>query len=108
DPAAVNPAIVVSRAAGAWPAVMGVPARWGRSEEGARMARRGNTIAALAGWGFVAWAALLWTQTIESSIVGVAVSLLVAWSLAPLGPVARPWRLLEPRRILSLVRLTAF
>jgi multicomponent Na+:H+ antiporter subunit E len=69
------------------------------------MARRASTIAALAVWGFVAWTALIWTPTVESSIAGAAVCLLVAWPLASLGAVIRPWRMLTPRRLLAIIRL---
>lgn len=54
-------------------------------------------VLALACWAMVVWVLLTWTRTAEQIIVGVLVSLTVAVALAPLGPVAGPWRLLDPR-----------
>ncbi len=66
------------------------------------MASRGKTVAALTFWCFVAWMALTATLTIESIAAGLVVSLLIAWSLAVLGPVVPPWR------VLSMLRLSPF
>lgn len=54
-------------------------------------------IFALACWCMTVWVLLTWTRTSEQIAVGAAVSLAVAVVLAPLGPVAGPWRLLDPR-----------
>ena len=35
----------------------------------------------------------------EGALYGLAVSIAVALILSPLGPVARPWRILRPRRL---------
>ncbi|MFF0267181.1 Na+/H+ antiporter subunit E [Kribbella sp. NPDC004536] len=66
------------------------------------MARRATTVGALTFWCFLIWLALTGLLTVEAVAVGLGVSLLVAWSLAPLGPVARPWRMV------SMLRLTGF
>jgi multicomponent Na+:H+ antiporter subunit E len=57
----------------------------------------------LALWSGIAWVLLTWTATVEQAAYGVAVSIGVAMVLSPLGPVARPWRLLRPGRLLRLV-----
>ncbi len=62
-------------------------------------------VVGLAAWCFVAWLALAWTVTVESVVVGVVVSLLVATPLARMGPVVPPWRLLSPRRFVAIARL---
>jgi multicomponent Na+:H+ antiporter subunit E len=72
------------------------------------MTRRATTVVALAIWCFIAWSALIWTPTVESSIAGAALSVLVAWLLASLGPVVRPWRMLMPGRLPAIVRLTGW
>jgi multicomponent Na+:H+ antiporter subunit E len=54
-------------------------------------------IFALACWAMVVWVLLTWTRTVEQIAVGVVVSIAVAAALAPLGAVAGPWRLLDPR-----------
>lgn len=64
-------------------------------------------VAALALWSGLAWALLTWTATIEQIAYGVAVSLATAVVLSPLGPVARPWRILHPRRLWRLAALVA-
>ena len=45
--------------------------------------------------------------TVELVAYGAAVSVAVAVALAPLGPVARPWRLLSPRRLARLAAVVA-
>lgn len=55
-------------------------------------------------WSATAWVLLTWKATAEQLTYGAVVSLAVALALSPLGPVARPWRLLRPSR---LVRLAA-
>ena len=58
-------------------------------------------------WSGAAWALLTWKATVEQIAYGVAVSLAVAVILAPLGPVALPWRLLRPDRLWRLAALLA-
>jgi multicomponent Na+:H+ antiporter subunit E len=58
----------------------------------------------LAAWCFAAWLLLTWTMTLEVVLVGAASALGIAIVIAPVGPVAAPWRLLRrPVRLLSLV-----
>lgn len=64
-------------------------------------------VAALALWSGAAWVLLTWKATVEQIAYGVAVSLAVAVILAPLGPVALPWRLLRPDRLWRLAALLA-
>jgi multicomponent Na+:H+ antiporter subunit E len=64
-------------------------------------------VAALAGWAYLLWILLTWTRTAEQLLVGAGIAVLVAVTMAPLGPVAAPWRLLLPRRAWALVRLIA-
>jgi multicomponent Na+:H+ antiporter subunit E len=64
-------------------------------------------ILALWCWSILIWTLLTWTPTVEQFTVGVGVSLLVALACAPLGPVAGPWALLYPRRIVPLLALVA-
>ena len=61
----------------------------------------------LALWAGLAWILVTWTATVEQAVYGVVVSITVAVILAPLGPVARPWRLLHPRRLARLAALLA-
>jgi multicomponent Na+:H+ antiporter subunit E len=61
--------------------------------------------AALAVWAYLLWVLLSWTRTAEQLLVGVAIAVLVAVTMAPLGPVASPWRLVVPRRAWAVVRL---
>ncbi len=57
-------------------------------------------------WTFGVWILLTWTPfTVEQEAIGAGLSLAVALAVAPLGPVAAPWRLLAPRRLLGLGRL---
>jgi hypothetical protein len=56
-------------------------------------------------WSILIWTLLSWTATVEQVAVGIAVSLVVALACAPLGPVAGPWVLLYPRRIVPLLAL---
>jgi multicomponent Na+:H+ antiporter subunit E len=58
-------------------------------------------------WSILIWTLLSWTATVEQVAVGAAVSLVVALACAPLGPVAGPWALLYPRRIVPLLGLAA-
>lgn len=61
---------------------------------------------ALAVWAYGAWVLLTWTPfTLETEGVGVLAALVVAHVLAPFGEVARPWLLLDPRRLAAIARL---
>jgi multicomponent Na+:H+ antiporter subunit E len=62
---------------------------------------------ALVLWAGLAWVLLTWTATVEQAAYGVAVSVGVAIILSPLGPVARPWRLLRPGRLVRLAAVAA-
>lgn len=66
------------------------------------MVRRATAAGALAFWCFLAWLLLTGSPTAETIAFGLVVSLLVAFVLAPLGPVVSPWR------VLSRVRLAGF
>lgn len=55
----------------------------------------------------MAWALLTWEATVELVVYGAAVSVAVAVILSPLGPVARPWRLLRPSRLVRLAAVVA-
>lgn len=61
-------------------------------------ARRVLDTAGLAAWCLLVWILLTWTATLEQAAFGVAVSIVVAAILVPLGPVVPPWRLLAPAR----------
>ena len=61
---------------------------------------------ALACWVMGVWVLLTWTRTAEQLIVGAVLSVAVAAMLAPLGDVAGPWRLLDPRVAKRLAGLT--
>lgn len=50
---------------------------------------------------------LTWKASVEQLAYGAAVSVVVAVALSPLGPVAPPWRLLHPRRLLRVAALAA-
>jgi multicomponent Na+:H+ antiporter subunit E len=58
-------------------------------------------------WAELTWTLLTWTATAEQIGVGVAVSAAAAFACAPLGDVAGPWVLLDPRRAWALLRLGA-
>jgi len=58
-------------------------------------------------WSYLTWVLLTWTATVEQLVVGAVVAAVAAVALAPLGPVVRPWLLLDPRRLARLVRLGA-
>ena len=62
-------------------------------------------VAALAGWAYLVWLLLTWTRTLEQHVAGIVVALVVAGLLAPLGEVAAPWRLLDPRRLAAALRI---
>ncbi len=63
---------------------------------------RSRDYLSLALWAGVAWVLLTWTASVEQAVYGVVVSVAVALILWPLGPPARPWRLLRPRRLVRL------
>lgn len=50
-------------------------------------------------WGYLVWALLTWTRTVEQILFGAFIAAVVAVALAPLGEVAGPWRLLRPRAL---------
>jgi multicomponent Na+:H+ antiporter subunit E len=62
-------------------------------------------VAALTLWAFGAWLLLTWTRTTSQLLFGLALSLVVAFACAHLGPVAAPWTGLVPRRMASIVLL---
>jgi multicomponent Na+:H+ antiporter subunit E len=64
-------------------------------------------VLALTAWAYLVWLLLTWTRTAEQLLVGAGIAVLVALTLAPLGRVARPWRLAEPPRAWAVVRLIA-
>lgn len=63
--------------------------------------------AALFVWCYGFWLLLTWTVTPEQLVFGAILALVVALAMAPLGPVARPWRLADPRRLAALITLIA-
>ncbi len=56
-------------------------------------------------WAYAVWLVITWTATAEQLIFGAVLSLLVGLALAPLGDVAAPWRVLDPRRAVALATL---
>jgi multicomponent Na+:H+ antiporter subunit E len=62
-------------------------------------------VVALAAWAYLVWLLLTWTSTLEQLLAGLVPALAVGLAFAPLGEVARPWRVLTPRRLLAAVRL---
>jgi multicomponent Na+:H+ antiporter subunit E len=54
-------------------------------------------IVALTVWCLLVWVLVTWTATFEQAVFGITVSVLVATSLAPLGPVVPLWRLFAPK-----------
>ena len=50
-------------------------------------------------WAYGVWVLLTWTRTAEQLLFGAGIAAVVAVALAPLGEVARPWRLLTPRAL---------
>ena len=69
------------------------------------MGARTRRIAALTGWAYLAWLLLTWSATLEQQLTGLGLALALGVLLAPLGAVAAPWRLLEPRRLFAVARL---
>lgn len=62
---------------------------------------------ALWSWAAAVWLILTWTVTFEQLVTGGLIAAAVAASMWPIGEVARPWALLDPRRLLGTVRLVA-
>jgi multicomponent Na+:H+ antiporter subunit E len=62
-------------------------------------------VAALFCWAFGVWVVLTWSRALEVLLFGAGTAAVTAVALAPLGEVARPWRLLHPRRLAGGVRL---
>lgn len=58
-------------------------------------------------WAYAAWILLTWTRTAEQLLFGAGIAAAVAVGLAPLGDVARPWRLLTPRKLAGAAVLLA-
>jgi multicomponent Na+:H+ antiporter subunit E len=50
-------------------------------------------------WGYLVWALLTWTLTVEQVLFGAFIAAAAAVALAPLGEAAGPWRLLRPRAL---------
>lgn len=65
-------------------------------------------MAALATWSFLVWVVLVWTLSLEQMVAGLIVAVLVGAALAPLGGVAGPWRLLQPRRLGRAIGLVGY
>ena len=64
-------------------------------------------VVALFVWAYGAWLLLTWTVTFEQLVFGGLLAAAVALALAPMGEVAVPWRLLDPRILGAVVRLVA-
>ncbi|MCU1658348.1 MAG: hypothetical protein JWO57_3004, partial [Pseudonocardiales bacterium] len=56
-------------------------------------------------WAYAIWLLLTWTATAEQLVFGALLALAVGVALAPIGDVVAPWRLLDPRRIGSILWL---
>jgi multicomponent Na+:H+ antiporter subunit E len=64
-------------------------------------------VIALFCWAYGVWVLLTWTRTAEQLLFGAGIAAVVAVSLAPLGEVAGPWRLLTPRALAGSAVLLA-
>ncbi|HZC73291.1 MAG TPA: Na+/H+ antiporter subunit E [Jatrophihabitans sp.] len=60
---------------------------------------------AIAVWAFGCWLLITWTATAGQLAFGALLAIAIGAALAPLGAVAAPWRLLDPRRLVALGRL---
>ncbi len=58
-------------------------------------------------WAGVVWVVLSWSTSTEQAIYGAVASVLAALVLSPLGPAARPWLLVDVRRLGRLLALAA-
>ena len=56
-------------------------------------------------WAFGVWVLLTWTRTVSQLVFGLCLSLAVAFGCAFFGPVAAPWAILSPRRLIGIIRL---
>jgi multicomponent Na+:H+ antiporter subunit E len=63
-------------------------------------------VVALFCWTFLVWMLLTWTSMTETLLFGAGIAAAVAFALAPLGDVVRPWVALRPRRLVVLARLS--
>lgn len=64
-------------------------------------------VAALSVWAGAVWIVLSWTASWEHALYGAVASVLAAVALSPLGPAARPWLVVDVRRLGRLVALVA-
>jgi multicomponent Na+:H+ antiporter subunit E len=61
---------------------------------------------ALGVWAYAVWVLLTWTPfSWETEAFGLVTALVLAHALAPFGEVARPWLLVDPRRLAAIIRL---
>lgn len=63
--------------------------------------------AALFVWAFCIWLLLTWTTATAQLVFGAVLATAVALALTPTGPIAGPWRLLDPRVLWAAGRLLA-
>lgn len=68
-------------------------------------ASRIRNAAACAVWAYAVWILLTWTATAEQLLFGATLAVAVGCALAPLGPVAAPWKAFAPKRLLAWLRL---
>ena len=59
-------------------------------------------------WAYLVWVILTWTRTAEQLGVGVVLAACTAAGCMALGPVAAPWSLLRPRRLVNVVKLAGW
>jgi multicomponent Na+:H+ antiporter subunit E len=59
-------------------------------------------------WSYLGWIVLTWTKTAEQLSFGAVIAAVVAVACLPLGDVARPWKLLAPRRLLRILRVGVY
>lgn len=57
-------------------------------------------------WAFACWLLLTWSTAPEQLLSGALLAIAVAAGSYGLGTVARPWALLDPRRLAALVKLS--
>jgi multicomponent Na+:H+ antiporter subunit E len=63
---------------------------------------------ALSIWTFGAWVLLSWTKSADQLVFGAVAAALIGLILTALGPVLEPWKLLDPRRLVLVVRIGAY